>query len=89
MELNNNLKERLVILTNKAIDGYHAQFKKDTKEFMYHYAFDNGTIYLVHHMPAGYHVEPSIVDITVLSRDLALLSYLVCDIINQKYFKGE
>jgi hypothetical protein len=32
-------------------------------------------------------MEPSIVDITMLARDLALLSYFLQDIINQKYFK--
>ena len=88
MELTQTNKERLVELTNKAIDAWHKQFKNNTREFMYHYAIDNqGIIYCVLHMPKEYKIEPSIVDTSVLSRDLALLSYFLQDIINQKYFR--
>ena len=88
MELTQTNKERLVELTNKAIDGRHKQNKKDTRNFMYHYAIDDkGVIYCVHHMPKEYGIEPDIVDISVLSKDLALLSYFLQDIINQKYFR--
>lgn len=88
MELNQTNKKRLVELTNKAIDAWHKQFKNNTREFMYHYAIgDNGVIYCVHHMPKEYGEHSSIVDISNLSRDLALLSYFLQDIINQKYFR--
>ena len=88
MELNQTNKERLVELTNKAIDAWHKQNKKDTRNFMYHYAIDNqGIIYCVYHMPKEYAIDPSIVDVSILSRDLALLSYFLQDIINQKYFR--
>ena len=51
MELTQTNKERLVELTNKAIDAWHKQNKKDTRNFMYHYAIDNqGIIYCVYHM---------------------------------------
>ena len=88
MELNQTNKERLVELTNKAIDAWHKQNKKDTRNFMYHYAIDNqGVIYCVYHMPKEYAIDPSIVDISILSKDLAILSYFLQDIINQKYFR--
>ena len=88
MELTQTNKERLVLLTNKAIDAWHKQNKKDTRNFMYHYAIDaNGVIYCVHHMPESYKAEPDVVDISVLSKDLAILSYFIQDIINQKYFR--
>ena len=55
---------------------------------MYHYAIDNqGIIYCVYHMPKGYTIDPSIVDVSILSKDLAILSYFIQDIINQKYFR--
>ena len=88
MVLNQTNKERLVELTNKAIDAWHKQNKKDTRNFMYHYAIDDkGIIYCVHHMPKNYESDPSIVDISILSKDLAILSYFLQDIINQKYFR--
>ena len=88
MELNKTKKKRLVELTNKAIDAWHKQNKKDTRNFMYHYAIDNqGVIYCVYHMPKEYAIDPSIVDISILSKDLAILSYFLQDIINQKYFR--
>lgn len=88
MELNQTNKERLVELTNKAIDAWHKQNKKDTRNFMYHYAIDNqGIIYCVYHMPKEYTADPSIVDTNILSKDLAILSYFIQDIINQKYFR--
>ena len=88
MELNQTNKERLVELTNKAIDAWHKQNKKDTRNFMYHYAIDDqGIIYCVHHMSKEYAIDPSIVDISILSKDLAILSYFIQDIINQKYFR--
>ena len=88
MELTQTNKERLVELTNKAIDAWHKQNKKDTRNFMYHYAIDNqGVIYCVYHMSKEYAIDPSIVDISILSKDLALLSYFLQDIINQKYFR--
>lgn len=88
MELNQTNKERLVELTNKAIDAWHNQNKKDTRNFMYHYAIDDqGIIYCVHHMPKEYGFDTDIVDISILSKDLALLSYFIQDIINQKYFR--
>ena len=88
MELTQTNKERLVELTNKAIDAWHKQNNKDTRNFMYHYAIDDkGVIYCVHHMPKEYGEHSSIVDISNLSRDLALLSYFIQDIINQKYFR--
>ena len=88
MELNQTNKERLVELTNKAIDAWHKQNKKDTRNFMYHYAIDDqGTIYCVYHMPKEYAIDPSIVDVSILSKDLAILSYFLQDIINQKYFR--
>ena len=88
MELNQTNKERLVELTNKAIDAWHKQNNKDTRNFMYHYAIDDkGTIYCVFHMPKGYGENSDIVDISILSKDLALLSYFIQDIINQKYFR--
>ena len=88
MELNQTNKERLVELTNKAIDAWHKQNKKDTRNFMYHYAIDDkGIIYCVYHMPKEYRIEPTIVDISNLSRELAILSYFLQDIINQKYFR--
>lgn len=88
MELNQTNKERLVELTNKAIDAWHKQNKKDTRNFMYHYAIDDkGIIYCVHHMTKEYGIDPDVVDISILSKDLALLSYFLQDIINQKYFR--
>ena len=88
MELTQTNKERLVELTNKAIDAFHKQFKNNSRDFMYHYAIDDqGIIYCVHHMPKEYATNPSIVDTSILSRDLALLSYFLQDIINQKYFR--
>ena len=88
MELTQTNKERLVELTNKAIDAWHKQNKKDTRNFMYHYAIDDkGIIYCVYHMPKEYAIDPSIVDISILSKDLAILSYFLQDIINQKYFR--
>ena len=88
MELTQTNKERLVELTNKAIDAWHKQNKKDTRNFMYHYAIDDqGIIYCVHHMPKSYESDSDIVDISILSKDLALLSYFLQDIINQKYFR--
>ena len=88
MELTQTNKERLVMLVNLAIGAWHKQFKDNTRDFMYHYAVDaNGIIYCVHHMPTGYNFEPDIVDITILSKDLAILSYFLQDIINQKYFR--
>ena len=55
---------------------------------MYHYAIDDkGIIYCVHHMPKEYGIDPDIVDISILSKDLAILSYFIQDIINQKYFR--
>ena len=88
MELTQTNKERLVELTNKTIDAWHKQNKKDTRNFMYHYAIDNqGIIYCVHHMPKEYGIDPDIVDISNLSKDLAILSYFLQDIINQKYFR--
>ena len=88
MELNQTNKERLVELTNKAIDAWHKQNKKDTRNFMYHYAIDDkGIIYCVYHMPKEYATDPSIVDVSILSKDLAILSYFLQDIINQKYFR--
>ena len=88
MELNQTNKERLVELTNKAIDAWHKQNKKDTRNFMYHYAIDNqGIIYCVHHMPKSYGENSDIVDISILSKDLAILSCFIQDIINQKYFR--
>ena len=88
MELTQTNKERLVELTNKAIDAWHKQFKNNTRDFMYHYATDDkGTIYFVSHMPKGYESKPDIVDISILSKDLAILSYFLQDIINQKYFR--
>lgn len=88
MELTQTNKERLVMLVNLAIGAWHKQFKDNTHDFMYHYAVDtNGVIYCVHHMPKNYECAPDVVDITILSRDLALLSYFLQDIINQKYFK--
>lgn len=88
MELNQTNKERLVELTNKAIDAWHKQNKKDTRNFMYHYAIDDkGIIYCVFHMPKNYGENSDIVDISILSKDLAILSYFLQDIINQKYFR--
>ena len=88
MELTQTNKERLVELTNKAIDAFHKQFKNNSCDFMYHYAIDDqGIIYCVHHMPKEYEIEPNIVDISILSKDLAILSYFLQDIINQKYFR--
>ena len=88
MELTQKNKERLVELTNKAIDAFHKQFKNNSRDLMYHYAIDNqGVIYSVHHMPKEYEIEPDIVDISILSKDLAILSYFLQDIINQKYFR--
>ena len=88
MELTQTNKERLVELTNKAIDAWHKQNKKDTRNFMYHYAIDSrGIIYCVHHMSKEYGIDPDIVDISILSKDLAILSYFIQDIINQKYFR--
>ena len=88
MELNQTNKERLVELTNKAIDAWHKQNKKDTRNFMYHYAIDDqGIIYCVYHMPKEYAIDPTIVDTSILSKDLAILSYFIQDIINQKYFR--
>ena len=88
MELTQTNKERLVLLTNKAIDAWHKQFNTNTRDFMYHYAIDaNGIIYCVHHMPKSYTTEPDVVDISILSKDLAILSYFLQDIINQKYFR--
>ena len=88
MELTQTNKERLVELTNKAIDAWHKQNNKDTRNFMYHYAIDDqGIIYCVHHMPKSYGSDPSIVDISILSKDLAILSCFIQDIINQKYFR--
>lgn len=88
MELTQTNKERLVMLTNKAIDAWHKQFKNNTRDFMYHYAVDaKGIIYCVHHMPKSYETAPDVVDISILSKDLALLSYFLQDVINQKYFR--
>ena len=88
MELTQTNKERLVELTNKAIDAWHKQFKNNSRDFMYHYAIDDqGIIYCVYHMPKEYATDPSIVDISILSKDLAILSYFLQDIINQKYFR--
>ena len=88
MELTQTNKERLVELTNKAIDAFHKQFKNNCRDFMYHYAIDDqGVIYCVHHMPKSYESDSDIVDISILSKDLALLSYFLQDIINQKYFR--
>ena len=88
MELTQTNKERLVELTNKAIDAFHKQFKNNSRDFMYHYAIDNqGIIYCVHHMSKSYGSDPDIVDISILSKDLAILSYFLQDIINQKYFR--
>ena len=88
MELTQTNKERLVELTNKAIDAFHKQFKNNSRDFMYHYAIDDqGVIYCVHHMPKSYESDSDIVDISILSKDLALLSYFLQDIINQKYFR--
>ena len=88
MELTQTKKERLVELTNKAIDAFHKQFKNNSRDFMYHYAIDDqGIIYCVHHMPKEYGIDPNIVDISILSKDLAILSYFLQDIINQKYFR--
>ena len=88
MELTQTNKERLVELTNKAIDAFHKQFKNNSRDFMYHYAIDNqGVIYCVHHMPKEYEIEPDIVDISILTKDLAIVSYFLQDIINQKYFR--
>ena len=90
MELTQTNKERLVELTNKAIDAFHKQFKNNSRDFMYHYAIDDqGIIYCVHHMPKEYGIDPDpdIVDISILSKDLAILSYFIQDIINQKYFR--
>ena len=88
MELTQTNKERLVELTNKAIDAWHKQNNKDTRNFMYHYAIDDkGVIYCVHHILKNYNTEPDIVDTSILSKDLAILSYFIQDIINQKYFR--
>ena len=88
MELTQTNKERLVELTNKAIDAFHKQFKNNSRDFMYHYAIDDqGVIYCVHHMPKSYESDSDIVDISILSKDLAILSYFLQDIINQKYFR--
>ena len=88
MELTQTNKERLVELTNKAIDAFHKQFKNNSRDFMYHYAIDDkGIIYCVHHMPKNYESDSDIVDISILSKDLAILSYFLQDIINQKYFR--
>ena len=88
MELTQTNKERLVLLTNKAIDAWHKQNNKDTRNFMYHYAIDaKGVIYCVHHMPESYKTAPDVVDTSILSKDLAILSYFIQDIINQKYFR--
>ena len=88
MELTHTNKERSVQLTNKAIDAFHKQFKNNSRDFMYHYAIDDrGIIYCVHHMPKSYGSDPDVVDISILSKDLAILSYFLQDIINQKYFR--
>ena len=88
MVLNQTNKEKLVELKYKAIDAWHKQNKKDTRNFMYHYTIDDqGVIYCVHHMPKSYGSDPDIVDISILSKDLAILSYFLQDIINQKYFR--
>ena len=88
MELTQTNKERLVELTNKAIDAFHKQFKNNSRDFMYHYAIDDqGIIYCVHHMSKDYGACTDIVDISILSKDLAILSYFLQDIINQKYFR--
>lgn len=88
MELTQINKERLVMLVNLAIGAWHKQFKDNTRDFMYHYAIDaKGIIYCVHHLPNSYETKPDVVDISILSKDLALLSYFLQDIINQKYFR--
>lgn len=89
MEFTQQNKERLAMLTNLAIGAWHKQFKDNTREFMYHYAVDaKGTIYCIHHLPENYGGNtPLVVDIDMMSRDLALLSYFLQDIINQKYFR--
>ena len=82
-------KERLAKLTNKAIDAYHAQFKDNKRDFMYHYEVsESGEVYCVHHFPAklgGY--MRSMVEVDMMSRDLALLSFFLQDIIDKQFKK--
>lgn len=79
-------KERLAKLTNKAIDAWQAQCKRD---FRYHYEVSaNGDVYCVHHLPAkmgGY--MRSLVEVDMMSRDLALLSSFLQDIIDKQFKK--
>ena len=82
-------KERLAKLTNKAIEAYHAQFKDNTRDFLYHYEVSsNGDVYCVHHFSAkmgGY--MRSMVEVDMMSRDLALLSSFLQDIIDNQFKK--
>lgn len=79
-------KERLAKLTDRAIEAFHAQYKGNTRDFMYHYEVsENGDVYCVHHFSAkmgGY--KRSLVEVDMMSRDLALLSYFLQDIIDKQ-----
>ena len=79
-------KERLAKLTNKAIDAWHAQFKDNKRDFLYHYEVsESGEVYCVHHFSAkmgGY--MSSLVEVDMMSRDLALLSSFLQDIIDKQ-----
>ena len=87
MELTQTNKERLVKLVNKFIEAYHKRNKKDTRNFMYEYAVsDNGTIYCIHHYSKN--ISDDIVlesNIDIISKDLALLSYFIQDIIDKAF----
>ena len=80
-------KERLAKLTNKAIEAWHAQFKDNARDFLYHYEVsENGDVYCIHHFSAkmgGY--TRSLVEVDMMSRDLALLSFFLQDIIDKQF----
>lgn len=87
MKFTQKNKERLAELTNKAIEAWHAQFKDNTRDFLYHYEVsENGDVYCIHHFSAkmgGY--MRSLVEVDMMSRDLALLSFFLQDIIDKQF----
>ena len=87
MELNQTNKERLVKLANKFIEAYHKQNKKDTLNFMYDYAVsDKGTIYCIHHFSKKIGGDLALEsNIDIISKDLAILSNLLKDIIDKAF----
>lgn len=87
MELTQTNKERLVRLVNKAIELYHELNTNDTRNFMYLYhVSDEGNLVCIHNtMPE----KPIIMstDISIISKDLAMLSYYLTDLVDDELTK--